>query len=95
MVLFLQDREESFKSHFKLTITRRFPMFHDVRVFNPNGQLTHMIPSSELSRMHWRKFEKMEDEISLTHTGQMKVPGWVKRRLDLEFPDIPEGIQYY
>lgn len=60
-------------------------MFHEVRIFNPNGDLKQVVPSKDLSRSYWKNFEIAEDQISLTNTGRAKVPRWIKDHLDVEF----------
>lgn len=61
-------------------------MFFEVRVYKPNGTLKQKISTTELSNQHWNKFEKIEGEIGLNTSGTKLVPGWVKAKLDLEFP---------
>ena len=60
-------------------------MFHEVRIFNPDGELKQVVPSKDLSRAYWKNFEIAEDQISLTNTGRAKVPRWIKDHLDVEF----------
>ncbi len=67
-------------------------MFYDVRILDPDGKIKKILHSRELSKKHWENFRKMEDSISLTANGAIKVPGWVKRRLELEHPEFFAGV---
>jgi len=61
-------------------------MFYDVRILNKDGSVKKTIPAKKLSEKHWKTFEQMEDGIGLLSTAVKPVPGWVKRKLDLQFP---------
>jgi len=61
-------------------------MFFEVRVYKADGTLKKKISRTELSNMHWKNFEKIEGEIGLNNSGTKPVPGWVKAKLDLEYP---------
>jgi hypothetical protein len=61
-------------------------MFFEVRVYRPDGKLKKTISRTELSKGHWKQFEKTESQISLNSPGMKPVPAWVKHKLDLEFP---------
>ncbi|MDH5459036.1 MAG: hypothetical protein OEY26_09990 [Nitrospinota bacterium] len=61
-------------------------MFYEVRVYKADGTLKNKVSSTELNNRHWQKYEEMEGEIGLNTTGTKPVPGWVKAKLDLEFP---------
>ena len=61
-------------------------MFFEVRVYKPDGTLKKKISRTELTNIHWGNFEKTESEIGLNTSGTKPVPGWVKAKLDLEFP---------
>ena len=61
-------------------------MFYEVRVYKADGRLKQKLSSSELTNLHWNKFEKIEGEIGLNTSGTKPVPGWVKAKLDLGFP---------
>ena len=61
-------------------------MFCEVRVYKADGTLKNKVSSTELNNRHWQKYEEMEGEIGLNTTGTKPVPGWVKAKLDLEFP---------
>jgi len=65
-------------------------MFYEVRVYQPDGKLKKKITSSQLHQKHWNEFERTESEISLNNPGMKPVPGWVKQKLDLEFPSNQE-----
>lgn len=69
-------------------------MFHEVRIKNPDGTVKKVVPSGKLARQHWKNFNKSEDRIGLTTTGQKPVPGWVKKNLDILYPETFE-INYY
>ena len=51
-----------------------------------NGKLKQTISETELNQKHWETFEKIEGEIGLNSSGTKPVPGWVKAKLDLEYP---------
>ena len=63
-------------------------MFHEVRIFNPDGKIKQVVSSNKLSQLYWQQFMDGENNISLVSTGRAKVPTWVKRRLDQEYPDF-------
>ncbi|MFQ5482498.1 MAG: hypothetical protein ACE5ER_07035 [Nitrospinaceae bacterium] len=69
-------------------------MFYEVKVKNPDGTLKKVISPKKLNRMYWRNFEDAEDRIGLITTGQKPVPVWVKKSLDLMYPETFE-INYY
>jgi hypothetical protein len=64
-------------------------MFFDVKVLDARGQTKKIVSGQELSKLHWKRFQSKEENKTLTRAKQPKVPGWVKKRLDLEFRDIP------
>jgi hypothetical protein len=61
-------------------------MFYEVRVYKADGKLKQKISSNELTTNHWDNFAKVEGEIGLNTSGTKPIPGWVKAKLDLEFP---------
>jgi hypothetical protein len=61
-------------------------MFYQVKIYKADGTLKETVSTNQLSDKHWKTFEKMESEISLNSTGMKPVPGWVKQKLDLQFP---------
>lgn len=63
-------------------------MFHEVRIFNPEGKIKKVVSGDQLSRMFWQQFRDAEDKVSLVTTGRAKVPTWVKQRLDQEYPEF-------
>ncbi|MCA9482580.1 MAG: hypothetical protein KC553_02485 [Nitrospina sp.] len=69
-------------------------MFYEVRVKEANGSLKKVLPSKTLSREFWKNFDQSESNISLISTGQKAVPKWVKKNLDLLYPETFE-INYY
>ncbi|MEE9259421.1 MAG: hypothetical protein V3U37_07730 [Nitrospinaceae bacterium] len=66
-------------------------MFHEVKIFNSSGEIKKVIPSRELSKLHWDNFQRAEDSISLTTSGATRIPRWVKERLDIEYPELREA----
>ncbi len=70
-------------------------MLYQVRVLSEKGELKSTIPSDELSKLHWKNFQTMEDNITLTSSGRMGVPKWVRERLDLEHPDPVNSISFF
>ena len=69
-------------------------MFYEVRIYKANGTLKQKISTTELTNIHWDKFEKTEGEIGLNTSGTKPVPGWVKAKLDLDFPSNLELSQH-
>jgi len=65
-------------------------MFHEVRIKFPDGTVKKVVSEKALQRLHWQHFDEAENRISLLTTTQKPVPGWVKRNLDVLFPDLPE-----
>lgn len=70
-------------------------MFHNVRILSADGKTKKVIGSRELSNRHWKKFAKMEGEITLTTSGQPNVPSWLKKKLDMEYPDYHADATCY
>jgi len=69
-----------------LNLPQEADMFFEVRVYKADGTLKKKISRTELSNKHWETFEKIEGEIGLNTSGTKPVPGWVKAKLDLEYP---------
>ncbi|MBC8283969.1 MAG: hypothetical protein H8E32_09165 [Nitrospinae bacterium] len=63
-------------------------MFYDVKVLDAGGQTKKIISGQELSRLHWQMFQGKEENKTVTAIKKTKVPGWVKKKLDLEFKDM-------
>ncbi|NIP99705.1 MAG: hypothetical protein GWM98_04095 [Nitrospinaceae bacterium] len=61
-------------------------MFHEVKVLDRYGNIKRIISSRELSRTHWRKFQKLENQLGPSRADG-RVPRWVKQELDLEFSE--------
>lgn len=71
-------------------------MFHSVRIFSPDGKIKKIIGSRELSTRHWKNFATSENEMTLTTTGQIKTPSWMKKKLEQEYPDYyTDATCYY
>ncbi len=70
-------------------------MFYNVRILGPDGKLKKIIKSRELSVRHWRNFDKMEGDMALTTSGQLKVPSWIDKKLEVEFPDCQDATCYH
>ena len=70
-------------------------MFYDVRILGPDGKVKRTIHSNELSNRHWRNFATMEGSMTLTTAGQSNVPGWIKKKLDVEYPDDRDSTCYH
>ena len=62
-------------------------MFHEVRIKFPDGKLKKVVNTKALERLHWKHFEDGEERIGLLTTSQRPVPDWVKRNLDILFPE--------
>ncbi len=60
-------------------------MFYDVKILNASGQIKKVISARELSKMHWHAFQVSEENIGPGSRKTSKVPGWVKKKLDLQF----------
>lgn len=69
-------------------------MLYEVRIKEPNGSLKKVLPPQTLSEDFWKNFDDSENRISLISTGQKSVPKWVKKNLDLLYPETFE-INYY
>jgi len=63
-------------------------MFYDVKILDASGQTKKIISGQELSRLHWQLFQVKEENKTLTAPRKAKVPGWMKKKLDLEFQDV-------
>ncbi|PIQ96943.1 MAG: hypothetical protein COV67_06830 [Nitrospinae bacterium CG11_big_fil_rev_8_21_14_0_20_56_8] len=66
-------------------------MFHPVKILKPDGTLSKIINSNQLSKMYWDTFKNEEGRVSLVNTGRSRVPRWVKERLDREYPSPSES----
>jgi len=60
-------------------------MFHEVRVFSPEGKLKKLISCKELKRKHWKKFEEMSHDLTIGRFSRGRIPGYVKQNLDNVF----------
>ena len=60
-------------------------MFHEVRVFNPEGKLKKLISCQELKKKHWKKFEEMSHDLTIGRFSKGRIPGYVKQNLDNVF----------
>ena len=54
-------------------------MFYDVKVLDPQGRIKKIIPSQELSRLHWKAFNFNEEIKDLPTSKRPKVSRWVKK----------------
>ena len=69
-------------------------MFHEVRIKNEDGSVRKTIHPKKLNRLYWKHFKEGEDRIGLISTSQKPIPTWVKKNLDLLYPETFE-INYY
>jgi len=60
-------------------------MFHEVKVFSPEGKLKKLISRQELKKSHWKKFEDMSYDLTIGRFSSSRVPGHVKKSLDNVF----------
>jgi hypothetical protein len=60
-------------------------MFHEVKVFSPEGKLKKLISCKELKKSHWKKFEEMSYDLTIGRFSTGRVPGHVKQSLDNVF----------
>ena len=60
-------------------------MFYDVKIMNSQGKVEKIVPAHELSKSYWKKFQAEETNKSLNATARKQVPGWVKRKFDVEY----------
>jgi hypothetical protein len=65
-------------------------MFHPVRVLNPKGKVKAIISEKELSQAYWDRYFNAEDSYNMVQSNSRQVPTWVKKRLDVEYSDLPE-----
>lgn len=70
-------------------------MFHSVRIFSPDGKIKKIVGSSELSVRHWKNFVASESEMNLTTAGQLRTPSWMKKKLEMEYPEYTDATCYY
>ncbi len=70
-------------------------MFHSVRIFSPDGKIKKIIGSRELSARHWKNFTTSENEMTLTTNGQIRMPPWMKKKLEQDYPDYTDATCYY
>jgi len=61
-------------------------MFFEVRIYKPDGTLKNKLSSAELGEKYWQQLENIEGETVSSNSGTKPVAGWVKAKLDLEFP---------
>ena len=60
-------------------------MFHEVRIFSPEGKLKKLISCQELKTKHWKKFEEMSHDLTIGRFSRGRIPGYVKQNLDNVF----------
>ncbi len=60
-------------------------MFYDVKILNSQGKIKKVISAQELSKSYWNTFHVEESNKTLNTSSRKQVPGWVKKRLDMEY----------
>ncbi|MBC8287922.1 MAG: hypothetical protein H8E42_10665 [Nitrospinae bacterium] len=60
-------------------------MLYDVKIMNSQGKIKKIVSAQELSKSFWNKFQDEESNKTLNTSGRKQVPGWVKKRLDMEY----------
>ena len=70
-------------------------MFYNVRVLGPDGKIKKVINSGQLSNRHWKNFITMEGSMGLTTTGRPIVPSWLKKKLEMEYPEYRDPTCYH
>jgi hypothetical protein len=60
-------------------------MFYDVKILNPQGKTLKIVSGEELRARHWEEFYDAEARKNLNSNGRKQVPGWVKKKLDMEY----------
>ena len=62
-------------------------MFYEVRIKRADGSIKKVVSEKKLNTIHWKNFQKSEEEIGLVTASKQQVPTWVKQTLDLEYPE--------
>ena len=70
-------------------------MFYPVRILGPDGKTKKIIKSRELSGMYWKNFAATESRIKLTTTGQLKIPPWAKKKIEMACAGTRDATCYY
>lgn len=65
-------------------------MFYDVKILDSKGQTKKIISAQELSQRHWQSFKSAEENKTLNSSGRKQVPGWVKKKLDMDYSHFRE-----
>lgn len=78
-----------------ITTLEEAQMFYNVRILGPDGKIKKVINSGQLSNRHWKNFLKMESSMNLSSNGRPNVPGWIKKKLEMEYPDYKDPTCYH
>ncbi len=70
-------------------------MFYQVRIKRADGTVKRIVSEKKLNRMHWKNFQKSEEEIGLVTASKQQVPTWVKQKLDLEYLETYSDLLNY
>ena len=70
-------------------------MFYEVKVINPQGKIKKVVSSKELAKRHWKDFFITSSENWEVSSNKQRVPGWMKKKLDIEYAPLRRGSIYY
>ncbi len=70
-------------------------MFYQVRIKRADGTVKKIVSEKKLNSMHWKNFQKSEEEIGLVTASKQQVPTWVKQKLDLEYMETYSDMINY
>ncbi len=65
-------------------------MFHEVKVYNPEGKLKKLISCHELKVKHWKNFEEMSHDLTIGRYSRGRISRFVKQNLDNVFLNSDE-----
>lgn len=62
-------------------------MLYEVKIKKPDGTVKKVVSKDEVDKVYWDHFFEGESNIGLVTGLKAQVPNWVKKKLDLTFPD--------
>jgi hypothetical protein len=63
-------------------------MFYEVKILDPQGKVKKVLSRQELGKRHWKDFFIANAEKRKASINNLRVPGWLKKKLDLEYAPL-------
>ncbi|KMP10678.1 hypothetical protein UR09_02850 [Candidatus Nitromaritima sp. SCGC AAA799-A02] len=69
-------------------------MFYPVTIYSPDGRVKKVISTKALEKRHWKNFFKSVESRAVLKDTRRQIPGWVKKKLDLDYPEPVFNINH-